>query len=168
MMNIFEFAMDKEKYSELYYRDLAERTKNSGLRNILTMLADEEAKHYCTVEQMKAGTPKDLANTPVLANAKKVFEKMRKTVTEKFDFHISEADLYGKAVKIEEESKRFYQKKAKEAKDLAQKKILEQLAQEEDKHMVLMENLRSFVSRPETYLEDAEFSHFDDYVDGEF
>jgi len=166
-MDIFEFAMDKEKYSELYYRDLAERTNNAGLRNILTMLADEEVKHYHTVEQMKAGTPKSASNTPVLAKAKKVFEKMRKA-GEKFDFHISEADLYGKAVKIEEESKRFYEKKAKIAKDTAQRKILERLAQEESSHMMLMENLRSFVSRPETYLEDAEFSHFDDYVDGEF
>jgi len=166
-MNIFEFAMDKEKYSELYYRDLAERTRNSGLRNILTMLAEEEVKHYRTVEQMKAGAPKQAADTPILANAKKVFEKMRRA-RGKFDFHMSEAELYAKAVKIEEESKKFYQQKAKEAKDATQKKILERLAQEEDKHMVLMENIRSFVSRPETYLEDAEFSHFDDYVDGEF
>ncbi len=166
-MNIFEFAMDKERFSELYYRDLAERTDNSGLKNILTMLAEEEAKHYHTVEQMKAGTPKKLANTCVLANAKRVFEKIRKAGG-KFDFHTSEADLYGKAVKIEQESKRFYQKKAKETKDPAQRQILERLAQEEDKHMVLMENLRSFVSRPETYLEDAEFYHFDDYANGEF
>ncbi len=166
-MNIFQFAMDKEKYSELYYRDLAERTKNTGLRNILTMLADEEVSHYHTVEQMKAGIPKGKANTRVLSNAKRILEKMKKD-GEKFDFHISEADLYGKAVRIEEESKRFYQTKAAEVKDPTQKKILEQLAQEEDKHLMLMENLRSFVSRPETYLEDAEFSHFEDYVDGEF
>lgn len=166
-MDIFQFAMDKEKYSELYYRDLAERTRNSGLRNILTMLADEEVNHYHTVEQMKTGVPKGKANMRVLAHAKKIFEKMKKDGG-KFDFQISEAELYGKAVKIEEESKRFYQKKAEEAKDPVQKKILEQLAQEEDKHLVLVENLRSFVSRPETYLEDAEFCHFDDYVDGEF
>jgi hypothetical protein len=31
-----------------------------------------------------------------------------------------------------------------------------------------MESLCSFVSRPETYLEDAEFNHFDDYAEGEF
>ena len=110
-MDIFEFAMDKEKYSELYYRDLAQRSTHEGLRNILTMLADEEAKHYHTVEQMKAGTPPEVAESPVLANAKKVFEKIRKA-GEKFDFHMSEADLYRKAAKIEEESKRFYEQKA--------------------------------------------------------
>ncbi|MEN6335175.1 MAG: ferritin family protein [Phycisphaerales bacterium] len=166
-MDIFEFAMDKERYSELYYRDLAQRSNNAGLRNILTMLADEEAKHYRTVEQMKAGAPEAAADTPVLGNARQIFEKMRKS-GEKFDFHVGEADLYRKAAKIEEESKRFYSQKADEATDPAQKEILCKLAQEENKHLLLVDNLRSFVSRPETYLENAEFNHFDDYVDGEF
>jgi hypothetical protein len=31
-----------------------------------------------------------------------------------------------------------------------------------------MDSLVSFVSRPDTYLEDAEFSHIDDYVEEEF
>jgi len=166
-MDVFKFAMDKEKYSELYYRDLAERTANAGLKNILTMLADDEAEHLQAIERLKAGVPKKTMSTSILANARKVFERMRKA-GEKFDFHMSEADLYAKAMKIEEESKRFYLKKAKEATDPDQKEILEKLAQEEDRHLVLMENLHSFVSRPETYLEDAEFCHFDDYVDGEF
>lgn len=166
-MDIFEFAMDKEKYSEFYYRDLAQRSPHVGLKNILTMLADEEAKHYQTIERMKTGTPGEVADTPVLGDAKKVFEQMR-TAAEKFDFRMGEADLYRKAVKIEEESKKFYEQKAREMTDPAQKKTLQRLAAEENKHLILVENLRTFVSRPETYLENAEFSHFDDYVDGEF
>lgn len=166
-MDIFKFAMDKEKYSELYYRDLAQRSNHVGLKNILTMLADEEAKHYHTVEQMKAGAPKDTADTSLLSNAQEVFEKMR-AAGEKFDFQISEAELYGKAVKIEEESKKFYDQKAEEATDPAQKKIFEKLAHEEDKHLFLVDRLRSFVARPETFLENAEMYHFNDYVGGEF
>jgi len=166
-MNIFEFAMDKEKYSELYYRDLAERASYPGLRNILNMLADEEVKHYHTVEQMKAGVPTDMADTPVLANTREIFEKMRESA-EKFDFHVSEADLYAKAAKIEEESKRFYQQKAEEVKDAGQKRILKRLADEEQKHWLIVDRLRSFVARPETFLENAEIYHFNDYVGGQF
>jgi rubrerythrin len=166
-MDIFEFAMDKEKYSELYYRDLAERTPHEGLRNILTMLADEEVKHYRTVEQMKAGTPKEVAETPVLANAREVFERMR-AAGAKFDFQVSEADLYAKAAKIEEESRKFYLEKAEEARDPAQKQIFQKLAEEEQKHWLIVDRLRSFVARPETFLENAEIYHFNDYVGGEF
>ncbi|OHB67970.1 MAG: hypothetical protein A2Y77_08460 [Planctomycetes bacterium RBG_13_62_9] len=166
-MDIFEFAMEKEKFSEEYYRDLATRTNHAGLRKILTMLAEEEAKHYRTVEQMKTETPDEVTDTPILANAREVFEKMRGS-TEKFDFQISEAELYRKACRIEEQSKKFYLERAEEVQDPAQKRIFQRLAQEEDKHLYLMENIRSFVSRPETFLENAEMYHFNDYVGGVF
>ena len=65
-MDIFEFAMEKEKFSEEYYRDLANRANHLGLKNILTMLADEEAKHYRTVEQMRTETPEQVTDVSVL------------------------------------------------------------------------------------------------------
>ncbi len=166
-MDIFEFAMDKEKFSEQYYRDLARRAGHTGLSNILTMLADEEAKHYHTVEQMRSETPDRAAETPVLANARQVFEKMR-GAADRFDFHIDEVNLYAKACDIEEESRRFYLEKAEQVANPEHKAIFRRLADEEAKHLFIVENLRSFVARPQTYLDNAEFYHFDDYVGGEF
>jgi len=166
-MDIFQFAMEKEKFSEQYYRDLAAKAPHPGLRSILTMLADEEAKHYRTVEQMKTETPDQVTNTPVLANAREVFEKMRGSA-EKFDLHVSEPDLYRKACDIEEESKKFYLERAHEADDPAQKEIFIKLADEENKHWMIVDKIRSFVARPETFLENAEMYHFNDYVGGEF
>jgi len=163
-MDIFEFAMEKEKFSEEYYRDLAQRANHAGLRNILTMLADEEAKHYRVVERMRTETPEQVTDVPVLARAREVFEKMRVS-PKKFDFRTSEAELYRKACQIEEQSKKFYLEKAREVREPGQKRVFELLAREEDKHLYLMENLYSFVSRPETFLENAEMYHFDDYVD---
>lgn len=164
-MDIFEFAMEKEKFSEEYYRDLAQRANHVGLRNILTMLADEEAKHYRTVERMKTETPEKVTDVPVLDRAREIFEKMR-TAPKKFDFLISEAELYHKACQIEEQSKKFYLDRAEEAQDPGQKRVFTMLAREEDKHLYLMENIYSFVSKPESFLENAEMYHFDDYVEG--
>ncbi|MCX5644154.1 MAG: ferritin family protein [Phycisphaerae bacterium] len=164
-MGIFEFAMEKEKFSEEYYRDLANRTNHVGLKNILTMLADEEAKHYQAIERMKTETPKQVTDVPVLQRAREVFEKMR-GLPKKFNFRVSEAGLYRKACQIEEQSKKFYLEKAKEAQDPDQGRVLRLLAQEEDKHLLLMENIYSFVSKPESFLENAEMYHFDDYVEG--
>jgi rubrerythrin len=163
-MDIFEFAMEKEKFSEEYYRDLAQRADHEGLRNILNMLADEEARHYHTVEQMRTETPAKVPEVPVLIHARQVFEKMR-TSPKKFNFQTNEADLYRKACQIEEQSKKFYLEKAGEVEDPAQQRIFRLLAREEDKHLYLMEALYRFVSRPETFLENAEMYHFDDYVD---
>ena len=166
-MDIFGFAMEKEKYAEYYYRDLAERTGSAGLRNILMMLADEEAKHYRVVEQMKARTPARMTDTPVLANAAKIFEKMR-DAADTVQFDINEADLYRKACDIERESRKYYLQKAEEVSDPGHKGILQQLAEEENKHLLLVERIGDFVARPETFLEDAEMYHFDDYVEGQF
>lgn len=164
-MDIFEFAMEKEKFSEEYYRDLANRANHLGLKNILTMLADEEAKHYRTVERMRTETPEQVTDVPVLDRAREVFEKMR-VAPKKFDLLISEAELYRKACQIEEQSKKFYLERAEETSDPDQKRVFLLLAQEEDKHLFLMENIYSFVSKPESFLENAEMYHFSDYVEG--
>ena len=166
-MDIFQFAMEKEKYSEHYYRDLAKRTNHAGLRNILTMLADEEVKHYHVAERMKAEAPETISDTPIVAHAREIFEKMRGS-SRQFSFNITEVDLYRKACEIEQASKDFYLEQAEKAEDAGQKEVFRKLAAEEDKHLFVMENIRSFVSQPETFLENAEFFHYDDYVGGVF
>lgn len=164
-MDIFEFAMEKEKYAEQYYRQLAERVDHAGLESILIMLADEEAQHFQTVQQMKANTPPTIADASVLQNAKAVFEKIKKAA-DTFSFDLSEVDLYQKACDIEAESKKYYLQKAQEVGDASQKELFQKLAEEENKHLVLVQGLCDFVAKPETYLENAEFNHFDDYVEG--
>jgi len=160
-MNIFEFAMEKEKYSEDYYRRLADKTNNKGLETIFNMLADEEAKHYKIVSDMKEDVAPDLADTTVLSDTKDVFTKMRESA-QKFSFDISQTELYKKAQDIEKQSQNFYLEKAKEAEG-TQKKIFLRLAEEEKKHYFLLENIIDFVSRPQTWLENAEFHHLDEY-----
>jgi len=172
-MDIFAFALEKEKFSEEYYRDLARRAGHVGLKNILTMLADEEVKHYQAIERMRtdltrsgtAGTIEQVTDVPILDRAREVFEKMR-VAPKKFDFLVSEAELYRKACQIEEQSKKFYLEQAEAARDPAQERVFRMLAQEEDKHLFLVDNLYSFVSKPESFLENAEMYHFDDYVEG--
>jgi rubrerythrin len=166
-MDIFEFAMEKEKFSENYYRELAGKTGNKGLKNILNMLADEEAKHYKVVQQMRKETPEKITDTKVLANAKEVFQKMRES-TEKFNFDISELQLYEKAKDIEREAKQFYLEKANEVDNPDQKEIFKKLTNEEQKHFIILENICDFVAKPQSFLENAEFHHMEDYVEGVF
>ena len=166
-MNIFQFAMEKEKFSENYYRQLAEKTTHKGLEKICNMLADEESRHYKIVEQMSQKISADVAKTSILHDAKETFEKMRES-TETFNFNVSELELYQKARDIEKESRRFYLEKSEQVEDTAQKEIFEKLANEEQKHFVLLEKICDFIARPQWFLENAEMYHFDDYVEGVF
>ena len=45
----------------------------------------------------------------------------------------------------------------------SQRKVFLKLAGEEKKHIFLLENLVEFVFSPETWIENAEFNHLDDY-----
>jgi rubrerythrin len=160
-MNIFEYALQMEKDGEDYYRQLAQKTANKGLKTILTMLADEEVKHYNAIEKIKT-TESHMAETTILTDAKNVFVQIKES-NESFDFDLRQIEFYKKAQDIEERSRDFYMEKANEVTEEYQKEIFLRLADEEKKHYFLLENIIEFVSRPETWLENAEFHHLEEY-----
>jgi len=160
-MDIFEYAMRMEKDGENYYRQLVKKTDNKGIKAIFTMLAEEEVKHYKTVAQMKTQRPQ-MAETKVLANARNIFAQMRDS-GESFDFSAKQIKLYEKAQDIEKKSEDFYRQKAGEVEQQYQREIFLKLAEEEKKHYFLLENIIHLVSRPQTWLENAEFYHLEEY-----
>ena len=155
--------MKMEKDSENYYRELANKTGDVGLRNILKMLADDEVKHYNIIQQMmKTDITAELAETDILENAKNIFVKIKgKNLV--FDFDLTQVDFYHKAQEMEEKSYKFYLEMSDKVEIELQRTVFLKLAGEEKKHMFLLENLVDFVSRPETWIENAEFNHLDKY-----
>ncbi|MBW8015414.1 MAG: ferritin family protein [Planctomycetes bacterium] len=157
-MDILEFALEKERLTRESYQQLAGKARNAGLRNILEMLAEEEAIHCYVIESMISQKPGLLTDTDVLGEAKDIFNGIRESV-EKFDFSVSEAELYRDARDKEQKSMEFYQQKAREVEDGIQKEIFLKLAEEEQKHFIVFDNICEFVASPECYLENAEFVH---------
>jgi len=162
-MNIYKYAMKMEKDGENYYRELANQTEDIGLQNILKMLTDEEVRHYNIIEQMmKSKASAELAETGILKKVKNIFIKIKgKNLV--FNFDLPQINLYRKAQEIEEKSYKFYIEMSDKVEIESQRKVFLKLAGEEKKHMFLLENLVEFVSRPETWIENAEFNHLDDY-----
>ncbi len=161
-MNIFDFAIQLKKQKEQYYRDLSEKVQNQGLKNVLSMLADEEHQHCQATEHAKAKTPAKIANTTILSGARACFEKMKNS-GEKIDINVSEAGIYRKAMQLEEKSFKFYEKKAEQVENENQKEIFKKIAEEDKKHYFLLENIMDFVARPQSWLENAEFCQLEEY-----
>ena len=161
MTNIFEYAMQMEKDGEDYYRQLAQKAGNKGMKTILTMLADEEVKHYNTLEKIQTQKTQ-IAESEILTDAKNVFVQIKES-GDSFNFDINEVELYKKALDIEKKSRDFYTEKANELTEEYQKELFLNLADEEQKHYVLMDNIIEFVSQPEQWLENAEFFHLEEY-----
>jgi rubrerythrin len=161
IMDIFEFAMQMELDGRNFYLELAGKANDQGLQSILEMLAADEMKHYNILQDMKIKKPK-MAKTKVLDDAKNIFREMRYTGEDK-RFPTAQIDLYKKAQEIEERSRVFYEEKEKEVEKPYQKKLFRRIAEEEKKHYNLLEHMIQLVSRPEQWLENAEWHHLDEY-----
>jgi rubrerythrin len=161
-MDIYEFAMKMEKDGENYYRELATKTADTGLKTIFTMLADAEVFHQAVFKKMKENEKVKVAHTKILSRVKNIFEKMKEEEKDT-DIAVTETELYKKAREIEKDSRDFYLKQAAEVKEPEQKEIFHKIADEEKKHYFILEGITDFVSRPETWLENPEWYHLEEY-----
>lgn len=162
-MNVFEFAMQMEKDGEKFYREIAASTRDEGLKKIFNTLADEEVVHYNIFKSLHEKTAAKAVESNVLEKAKNIFTEMKAKGGLQVGADTSQIDAYKKAMQAEEEAYTFYEKKAAEVTDDAEKNILLTFAREERRHYRLLENVVEFVSRPDEWLENAEFARMDQY-----
>jgi rubrerythrin len=160
-MDIYEYAMKMEKDGEQFYREIAVKTRHKGLSRILTMLADAEVGHYRLFQNMKNHEKVQMTDSPILAETKNVFEQIREK--KEFDVDVSQIDLYREAQVIEKKSRDFYLEKVDELKEASQKEIFTKIADEEKRHYFILENIINFVNKPNTWLENPEWYHLEQY-----
>ena len=159
-MDIYEFAMQMELDGEKLYRGMRHQTADPGIQRILDMLADDEARHYQIVRQLRDGAPVGVSQTAVLAGARNVFAEMQ---GRSLDLRGTQVQVYIQARQIERQSQEFYQDKAQVVSEPGHKATLLALADEERRHYILLDHVIEFLSRPHTWIENAEFTHLDDY-----
>ncbi|NVN93379.1 MAG: ferritin family protein [Desulfuromonadales bacterium] len=157
-MNIFEFAMKMELDGKAYYEKLAAETTNTGLKAIFTTLADDEQKHYETIQAIKAGSNWVMNESVVLDSAKNLFEKLMgdKTVASGLKKSL---DGYQYARKIEADSVKFYEDAANKESNATAKQLLLRIAEEEKEHYNILDNLSDFTLAPQNFLAWGEFSN---------
>ena len=160
-MNIYDFAMQMEQDQESLYRKLAARTTATGVQQILNMLADDEAKHYQIVRQLKSDAPApQMASTEILSGAQTIFAQMQ---GQSFDLEGLQAEIYQQAQGLEQQSRDFYRERAGKVENASHKELFLKLADEEQRHYFLLDHMIEFIDRPRTWIEDAEFNHLQEY-----
>jgi rubrerythrin len=159
-MDIYAYAMQMEKDGELYYREIAGQTQNVGVRNILNMLAEAEVRHYQIFNRMREHETLPVADLSYLSEVKNVFAELRDR--KRSLANGSQKELYQKAQKLEEQTRNFYREKSAEV-EPSQKEVLLKIANEEQRHYDILENLIVMLQRPETWLENAEWYRLEEY-----
>ncbi len=162
-MNVFEFAMKMEKDGKAYYEDHAAKEKIPALKKIWQQLAKDETKHYEIFRRMKDGELKEASKmatlgTTILDTAKTVFEELA-SQDDDFLFSKDIFDAWEKAQDVEIETEEFYRQKQQEEKDPEVSKAMGLIADEENKHVNLIEHVLDFLHEPRTWLDDAEWSN---------
>jgi len=161
-MNIFDCAIKMEKEARMYYEKLAAATDVLELKNLFTMLAAAEQEHHDVLVEMKGSIDPEKAHFMALQEAECLFRPLmakRGLMAELKE----DPDAYKHVVKAEEEGVRFYLELAAQAKDEGTREILLMIADEERKHLNIVENIYSFVESPKTYLAWGEFSNLKEY-----
>ncbi|ADQ14247.1 ferritin family protein [Halanaerobium hydrogeniformans] len=162
-MDIYEFAINFEQENRAFYEEFAEKCSHTSLKSVFLNLADEERKHENIIRQMRDNKELDSVESDILPKAKEAFEAISKDLPENEIFDTEQVDVYRKAIAVEEKSIEFYTEQAEKATDPETKAAFERLAEEEKKHEKIMRNITEMVNRPNTWLEDAEWYHLDEY-----
>lgn len=164
-MQVLDLALLREQEAEDYYRELAGKSPDTGLANILTRLADVERRHQDVIKCMQEDNLDcDAGDSTFLGDVREQFQAMRRAAAD-FEFDGSQVDLYEHAQGREQESHDLYAKEAETASDPRAKAIFERLAAQETMHYQILGSIIEFVSRadPGNWLENAEWYHLDAY-----
>ncbi|MDD2639431.1 MAG: ferritin family protein [Arcobacteraceae bacterium] len=155
-MNVYEYAMKVEKDGEAYYKELASKSPNAGLKKVFTLLADAEVKHYHVFKSMRDKDGQDFKALDISTDTKTIFETL-KAEKNSVDFGLDEIKFYEDAIKREDDSYRFYLNKANELENEDEKTVFMNIAQEEIKHKAILEDILAFIQEPTNWVGSAEF-----------
>lgn len=155
-MNIVECAIKMEKEARIHYEGLAESTNVEELKRLFTLLAASEEEHLAALMKLKEGLSQARDDFSKFSEGVCVFRPLldKTKLQEELE---SDPDAYQHVVKEEEESIRLYEEIAAETTDPRIREVISKLADEERRHLKIVENIYSFVEDPRTYLEWVEF-----------
>lgn len=161
-MNKLEFAINMEIEGRQYYLDQANKNQDNPLSKIFIILADSEKEHEKLLRKKMNKEEYTLKEDDSLNNVKSVFHSLK-------DYEASDIrsttqlDVYRLAVDIEEKSIELYQDMLKEANNDKDRQLFEFLIKEENQHLILFDELVKMLTRPEEWVESAEFGLREDY-----
>jgi rubrerythrin len=161
-MNIFDCAIKMEDEAKAYYEKLAAAAVVPELKNLFALLAASEEEHHEALVEMKRRIDPQRAWFSALQEAACIFRPLLAKRDLMAELKV-DRDAYRHVVRQEEEGIRFYEELAAQAKDECDRGILLMIADEERKHLNIVENIYSFVESPKTYLAWGEFSNLEEY-----
>lgn len=155
-MNSLELAIEMELDGKMFYLEQAEKNEDNALKQVFLNLAKEEQLHADILKKWDEKKPYDLEGNTIFEDYKNVFED-----SDDFESEIRpELDLldaYRLALKKEKESIDLYKNMLAESQSEDEEELFKFLIKEEKKHYNVLQEMITHLSRPEEWVESAEF-----------
>jgi len=163
-MDVIEFAMKMEQDGMAFYKKHADKTPDPDLKQIFMTLVEEEARHYQIFKSLKddpSRISKEISfSVPGnLETVKNIFEQMSNDPPDK-KFGDDVISAWTEALRLEEKAHAFYKDKAKVETDAATKKLLMAIAEEETRHVHMIDTVLMYLKHPQAFAESSQFSNF--------
>ncbi len=163
-MEILEYAMKMELDGKAFYEKSAAQTSVPELKKILLQLAEEELKHFHFFRQMKEGNRAEAEATiavtgSTLLNSKNLFQQLTDQGKQS-SFGSEVRAIWTEALKIEERAEKAYRDEAAKEADMSKRALLTKIADEEQTHVYLVDNILSFMSDPSGFMDSANYRNF--------
>jgi rubrerythrin len=163
-MDIIEFALKMELDGRSFYEKQAAAENDPELKQILETLAQEEDSHYrffLTFKDNPDLPPSaDTFGSPgAVDRVKNIFEEMSQQ-NEARKFGDKAVSVWKEALRIEERAVQFYKSRADEESDPERKRLLARLAEEETKHVHMIDGVLMYLKDPATFAASAQFRNF--------
>lgn len=161
-MNLYDYAEATEQSGIRFYRRLALRARNEGVKKVFGMLAEDERHMLEKLRTIRRRFP-DIAKVESdrLHRGSNVFTaRSGELDQEQID---TDLDAYRTARDTESELVRVYREAADAETDPRTREMLGWLAALEEHELHQIEQLCDFVAAPESFLEWGEFSNLDEF-----
>jgi len=161
-MDILCFGMQMELDGKTFYEENASKLEDANAADILRFLADEEQKHHDYIKAFRDGS-KELPPSRLVEDVRNVFQRMKDRNETFVTERSSMISVLEKGLEMEDRSIGFYQERASASESADDRDVFLLLKRQEDKHYALLSSMIEFYDRPHRWLEDAEFTHLDEY-----
>ena len=162
-MDAIEFAMQMELEGREFYRRSAQNTSEPELKEILQYLADEETRHYNFFKRLSEGRSQEaeheLEAGTSLQDTRNLFVQLSEEGKDK-RFEENARVVWLEAMKIEEKSVRLYTTESRKERNPERRALLSRIAEEEQNHVYLIDNVLSFMTDPAAFNESQKFAKF--------
>lgn len=161
-MNTLELALSLELDLEKYYNEQALLNKDNNLNIIFLKLAKEETYHANLLRSKRDNLSFILEDSSLLAESVNLFKNL-KDYTSKIKDLPTQLDSYRMALEKEKKSVEFYNNLLNDTQEEELKSIFSYLLNQEKIHCKILEDVVVLLTRPEDWVESADFGLREDY-----